>query len=153
MSVGGGVTILAGRDVSQFSASLPTTVRVSGGISPLDPTEVAHVTGGGDLLVRAGRDIVSGHYYVGKGEGDLQAGGSFRAGWAASTSSASCCAAVPVKVRCTVGPVGIEGVTWTVASTDVTMPRTSSEFFDDTNMVITSARTATPELMGTTRTE
>ncbi|WP_195930271.1 filamentous haemagglutinin family protein [Hyphomicrobium album] len=81
MSVGGDVEIIAGRDVNQFSVSLPTTVRVSGAISALDPTPVVHVTGGGDLLVRSGRDIVSGAYYVGKGEGTLSAGGSIRAGF------------------------------------------------------------------------
>ncbi|WP_072389324.1 filamentous haemagglutinin family protein [Hyphomicrobium sp. CS1BSMeth3] len=81
MSIGGDVEIIAGRDVNQFSASLPTTVRVSGGLSPLDPATVAHITGGGDLLVRAGRDVLSGAYYVGKGEGQLQAGGSIRAGF------------------------------------------------------------------------
>src|SRR5262249_1809825 len=78
MSVGGDVEIIAGRDVREFSASLPTTVRVSGAISALDPTPVVHVTGGGDLLLRSRRDIASGAYCGGKGEGVIDARGSIR---------------------------------------------------------------------------
>ena len=44
------------------------------------------MTGGGDLLVRSGRDIVSGAYYVGKGEGALHAGGSIQAGFSVSAA-------------------------------------------------------------------
>ena len=48
MSVGGNVTLTAGRDVRDFSVSLPTTGRVSGGLSqtfngqPNTPVRLLH---------------------------------------------------------------------------------------------------------------
>ena len=97
MSVGGNVTVDAGRDISQVSVSLPTTLRVSGGLTStttdaqgntittlsdpiLNPT--------GNLTVSAGRDLLSGAYYEGSGIGKITAGGSVAANWAAACGCA-----------------------------------------------------------------
>lgn len=75
---GGDVTITAGHDIRQFSASTASTGRVSGGLDANSPP-VLHVTGGGDLTVTAGNDILSGSYYVALGTGRITAGGSIAA--------------------------------------------------------------------------
>jgi filamentous hemagglutinin family protein len=90
MSVGGNVRIVAGRDISQLSVSLPTTARVSGGLSATitekDGTVIAnvpvmHLNASGDLTVVAGRNIDSGAFYEGSGKATIKAGGSVEAGW------------------------------------------------------------------------
>ena len=75
---GGNLTVKAGHDIRQFSASTASTGRVSGG---LDATAlpVLHVTGGGNLVVTAGNDILAGAYYVALGTGMITAGGSVTA--------------------------------------------------------------------------
>ncbi len=72
---GGNVTVEAGRDIVNVSASTPTQGRVGGGRTPGEAKTVA-ITGGGDLTVKAGRDIVGGVYYVDRGTGTIQAGGA-----------------------------------------------------------------------------
>ena len=72
---GGNLTITAGRNIRQFSASVAATGRVSGGLDATD-LPVLHETGGGNLVVTAGNDIVAGAYYVGLGTGTITAGGS-----------------------------------------------------------------------------
>jgi filamentous hemagglutinin family protein len=71
---GGNVTLEAGRNVTDISASLPETIQVSGGTS-VGGAPVAHYYGGGDLLVRAGGDLYSSTFYVGRGTGLIQVGG------------------------------------------------------------------------------
>jgi filamentous hemagglutinin len=83
---GGNVTLTAGRDISNIDAVVPTNARmtnsvqkiVSGQIqtdkTPADQTLVE--LGGGDLMVSTGRDINGGVYYVERGTGTLNAGGS-----------------------------------------------------------------------------
>ncbi|HVS52042.1 MAG TPA: filamentous hemagglutinin family protein [Opitutaceae bacterium] len=70
---GGDVSLVAGRNVSNIDAAVPTNARLPGGTP-----SVASLTelGGGDLTVRAGRDIDGGVYYVERGTGTLAAGGS-----------------------------------------------------------------------------
>jgi len=68
MSVGGNVTVTAGGDIHDLAVSLPTT-------SWLDSANVAHIAGGGDLVVKAGGSIYSGDFYVGQGSGAIAAGG------------------------------------------------------------------------------
>lgn len=75
---GGDVTITAGHDIRQFSASTASTGRVSGGLDT-NHAPVLHVTGGGDLTVTAGNGILSGSYYVALGTGRISAGGSIAA--------------------------------------------------------------------------
>jgi filamentous hemagglutinin family protein len=72
---GGNVVISAGNDVTQLSASTVATGRVSGGLDA-SHLPVLHLTGGGDLTVTAGHDILSGAFYVGLGRGTINAGGS-----------------------------------------------------------------------------
>jgi len=72
---GGNVSLLAGRDVANVDAVVPTNARMSKGT----PSAGSLIElGGGDLSVRAGRDIDGGVYYVERGEGALSAGGSIR---------------------------------------------------------------------------
>ena len=72
---GGNITLKAGRNVQDVSASLPETIQVSGGQSATGPAATAHYYGGGNLLVEAGNDVLSGVYYVGRGTGLIRAGG------------------------------------------------------------------------------
>lgn len=64
---GGEVRIAAGGDVTNLVAAVPTA-------GSLDADKNLVVTGGGSLSVDAGRDIRSGVFYVGRGEGRLAAG-------------------------------------------------------------------------------
>ena len=69
MSIGGQVNIAAGRDIRELSVSLPTTWYVS-------DTGKYTTVGGGNLNVLAGKDILSGSYFVSKGTGNISALGS-----------------------------------------------------------------------------
>ena len=73
---GGNITLQAGRNVKDVSASLPETIQYSGGQSASGPPATANYYGGGNLLVEAGNDVLSGVYYVGRGTGTIRAGGS-----------------------------------------------------------------------------
>jgi filamentous hemagglutinin family protein len=76
MSVGGNVNIDAAGEIRQLSVSLPTTW-----VKSVDQNGVAtlRVVGGGDLSVRAGGDILSGTYFVSRGQGTITAGGNIGA--------------------------------------------------------------------------
>ena len=74
---GGDVTMIAGQDVDNVDAVVPTNARMTnqtatGDKSAADQTLVE--LGGGDLSVRAGNDINGGVYYVERGQGTLDAG-------------------------------------------------------------------------------
>ena len=81
---GGNVTLLAGQDIANVDAVIPTNARmthtttVTGESGPEISTRAADQKllelGGGDLLVRSGRNIDGGVYYVQRGEGRLVAG-------------------------------------------------------------------------------
>ncbi|MBV8744365.1 MAG: filamentous hemagglutinin family protein, partial [Xanthobacteraceae bacterium] len=73
---GGNITLKAGRNVKDVSASLPETIQYSGGQSSSGLAATAHYYGGGNLLVEAGNDVLSGVYYVGRGTGTIRAGGN-----------------------------------------------------------------------------
>lgn len=75
LSAGGNVQVTAGRDLVDVSVSLPTTGRVSGGLSATS-TPVTNIYGGGNMVVRAGRDILGGSFYEGSGQASIAAGGS-----------------------------------------------------------------------------
>jgi filamentous hemagglutinin family protein len=90
MSVGGDVTVRAGRDIRELSVSLPTTARVSGGLSStiidaagktVANVPVMHLNESGDLTVIAGRDLKSGTYYEGSGDARIIVGGSTYSSW------------------------------------------------------------------------
>ncbi|KAB2322282.1 filamentous hemagglutinin N-terminal domain-containing protein [Betaproteobacteria bacterium SCN1] len=74
---GGNLTVAAGGDVRDLSASLPTQARIAG-TNPADAE--GHATGGGTLSIAAGGDVLGGSYYVGRGELDIRAGGAIRPG-------------------------------------------------------------------------
>lgn len=68
---GGNVRLVAGRDVVNASAFAPTTGRMAAATP--DASKLV-VENGGDVLVQAGRDVKGGVYYVGRGEGRIEAG-------------------------------------------------------------------------------
>jgi filamentous hemagglutinin family protein len=72
MSVGGNVSVQAGGDIRELSVSLPTTWMIN---TDASGTRSLQTFGGGDLDVRAGGDILSGSYFVARGQGSIQAGG------------------------------------------------------------------------------
>jgi len=67
---GGNVSLTAGRDVKNVDAAVATNARMPSGTP--DPSKLVEL-GGGDLAVRAGRNIDGGVYYVEKGHGTLHA--------------------------------------------------------------------------------
>jgi len=74
---GGNVTMVAGGDIANVDAVVPTNARMPGigSTGNLAPNAASLVQlGGGYLLVQAGNDINAGVYYVGNGEGTLIAG-------------------------------------------------------------------------------
>jgi filamentous hemagglutinin family protein len=70
---GGNIDLIAGRDVMNVDAVIPTNARAARG----NPSTSAFIElGGGDLRVLSGNDINGGVYYVERGSGTLDAGGS-----------------------------------------------------------------------------
>ncbi|WP_162184688.1 filamentous haemagglutinin family protein [Sphingomonas hengshuiensis] len=82
---GGDVSIVSGGDVDNLLVALPTTVRVSGGRFAGDAKEV-HYSGGGDLVMDVGRNLLGGIVMVSKGTGTIDVAGSVT-GTAERTSS------------------------------------------------------------------
>lgn len=80
---GGDVTLLAGSEIRNVDAVIPTNARAARGVP--DPSRLVEL-GGGDLLVRSGGDISGGVYYVERGVGRLEAGGSVTTNAARSPS-------------------------------------------------------------------
>lgn len=74
LSAGGNVNVTAGRDLVDVSVSLPTTGRVTGGLSSLS-TPQTQLYGGGNMTVRAGRNLLGGSYYEGSGHASIQVSG------------------------------------------------------------------------------
>ncbi|WP_145928114.1 filamentous haemagglutinin family protein [Bradyrhizobium neotropicale] len=74
LSAGGNVNVTAGRDLVDVSVSLPTTGRVTGGLSSAS-TPVTQLYGSGNMMVRAGRNLLGGSYYEGSGHASIQVGG------------------------------------------------------------------------------
>ena len=70
---GGNVALFAGRDINNIDAAVPTNARMAAG-TPNTSNLVE--LGGGNLSLIAGRNINGGVYYVERGTGTLQAGGS-----------------------------------------------------------------------------
>ncbi|MDD5277032.1 MAG: filamentous hemagglutinin family protein [Methylovulum sp.] len=79
---GGDVVVEAGGDVRNLSVMLPTTGKpfgqLSDAVNQWSQTGTV-VNGGGDLQISAGNNIIGGEYYVGRGTGNLTAGGSVAA--------------------------------------------------------------------------
>lgn len=86
---GGDIALVAGSDVINADAVIPTNARMpgrdaAGNIAP-DPAKLLDL-GGGDLTVRAGENIDGGVYYVERGRGTLFAGSSITTNAARSPS-------------------------------------------------------------------
>ncbi len=88
---GGDVRIGAGRDVVQLDVAIPTTGHVTAPMEDLadaadepvqDHAKVPSLAlrGGGDLELRAGRDVRGGLFMLGRGHADVRAGGAVLAG-------------------------------------------------------------------------
>jgi filamentous hemagglutinin family protein len=75
LSAGGNVTLTVGRDMRDVSVSLPTTGRVSGGLSDAS-TPQTHVYGSGNLSIQVGRDLLGGALYEGSGHASVLVRGS-----------------------------------------------------------------------------
>ena len=76
---GGQVALRAGRDVANVDAVAPTNARMTHttpGGDRLAANQQLVELGGGDVFVSAGRNLDAGIYYVERGAGRLQAGGS-----------------------------------------------------------------------------
>ncbi len=67
---GGNVSVTAGGNIENLSVAIPTTGQ------PVSGSNAPSIAGGGDLTIKAGGDIGGGVFYLGKGQADLQAGGS-----------------------------------------------------------------------------
>jgi filamentous hemagglutinin family protein len=95
LSAGGNVTVTAGRDLRDFSVSLPSTGRVSGGLSQTDPvtgqlnTPVPNVYGSGNLVVHVGRNLDSGSFYEGSGYAQIVVGGAVGSDWTGQVGGTS----------------------------------------------------------------
>jgi filamentous hemagglutinin family protein len=80
LSAGGNVSVTAGRDLIDVSVSLPTTGYASGGLASVSSgalsTPVTTINGSGNMVVRAGRNILGGSFYEGSGTATIVAGGS-----------------------------------------------------------------------------
>jgi len=74
---GGDVTVTAGQDIRDLSASAPTIGRQTGGINP--GSSALSINGGGTVTVDAGANIRGGEFYSGRGAIDLNAGQSILA--------------------------------------------------------------------------
>jgi len=89
---GGDIRVHAGNDIAHLSASAPVTLRQSArkdydaGILPITGTILAkdsdyvyELNGGGDIDVRAGRDVLSARVLADKGNATIVAGGGIKA--------------------------------------------------------------------------
>ena len=72
---GGNVNVVANNNIVDFSASVPSIGRQIGG--PTAEESVVEVVAGGDLRVRAGKDLLGGSYFTGLGNADIRVGGRF----------------------------------------------------------------------------
>ncbi len=77
---GGDVSIKAGGNVQNLSVMLPTTGKPFGKLSTTAANQWTEngtvINGGGNLNINAGNNIIGGEYFVAKGTGTLNAGGS-----------------------------------------------------------------------------
>jgi filamentous hemagglutinin family protein len=76
---GGDVSVVAGGSVSNLSVMIPTTGKPLGTVGETANQWISNnpaINGGGNLTMVAGKDIVGGEYFTGKGAANLTAGGS-----------------------------------------------------------------------------
>lgn len=80
---GGNVVMTAGRDIQDVSVVAPTSARM-GSLIP-DASKLV-IENGGDLNVTAGRNIAGGSFFVGRGDGSLEAAGNIVSGMALNST-------------------------------------------------------------------
>ncbi|RZU46953.1 filamentous hemagglutinin family protein [Fluviicoccus keumensis] len=76
LSTGGNIALTAGGNIRDLSVSLPATWLPS---ATADGKSAVTVYGGGNLSVDAGRSLLSGSYYVGRGRADIRVGNAVSA--------------------------------------------------------------------------
>ncbi|MEW6435850.1 MAG: filamentous hemagglutinin family protein [Pseudomonadota bacterium] len=107
MSAGGSVNVLAGGNINELSASLPTTWNISNG--------AVNTLGGGNLSVSAGGNILGGAYFVANGTGSLTAGGEIGSAFNLSTIASG--PGGPVNAVTPMAPLlGYQNTNWTVTA-------------------------------------
>jgi filamentous hemagglutinin family protein len=119
MSVGGNVSIDAGGNISDLAVSLPTTwyLTASGSRAPVTSLTVTNgvaasqgltvnTIGGGNLVVSAGGDILSGDYFVAKGTGTITAGGQIGSDFSYATNQTLLSTFTPDPNLASASPVG-----------------------------------------------
>ncbi|MEW6436323.1 MAG: filamentous hemagglutinin family protein [Pseudomonadota bacterium] len=119
MSVGGNVSIDAGGNISDLAVSLPTTwyLTASGARAPVTSLRVTdgvaasqgltvNTVGGGNLVVSAGGDILSGDYFVAKGTGTITAGGQIGSDFSYATNQTLLTTFSPDPNLASASPVG-----------------------------------------------
>jgi filamentous hemagglutinin family protein len=72
---GGDVWIDVGRDARHLAVSLPTTGHMTTPVGEVPSETALHIRGGGDLALTTGRDLLGGVFMLGRGEGEVRAGG------------------------------------------------------------------------------
>jgi filamentous hemagglutinin len=77
---GGNILVDAGINLSNISVSSPT----QGHAKSVNVADGVDVDNGGDITVRAGQNILGGYYLLGRGIGQIEAGGDFDVGVAGS---------------------------------------------------------------------
>lgn len=76
---GGNLSLSAGNDIVNPGVVAPTSARTVASADE-NPVYSQVVENGGDILVRAGHDIIGGAYFLGRGQGRIEAGGSILKG-------------------------------------------------------------------------
>lgn len=74
---GGAVRVVAGGHLSNIHVAAPTSART---YANAEGQSVQAIDNGGDVLVRAEQDIQGGQFFLGRGQGVLQAGGAITTG-------------------------------------------------------------------------
>jgi hypothetical protein len=76
---GGDVRVRAGGDVTRLQVAIPSTGQLTTPTGQAPGPDDLVVRGGGDLVLSAGGDLRGGLFVLGRGQGDLRAGGSVMA--------------------------------------------------------------------------
>ncbi|MBC7702020.1 filamentous haemagglutinin family protein [Aquabacterium sp.] len=82
---GGNISAVAGRDISNLGVVAPTSAHVV----TASERDALVVENGGDVTIQAGRDIRGGSFFIGQGNGLVQAGGAIAIGDSLDTTKLS----------------------------------------------------------------
>lgn len=154
---GGSVDVLAGRDIVNLSASTPSVGRQVGGRLLAD--SVVQQSGGGDLTISAGADIVGGKFTVDRGEASIVAGGSLLSAAADGMNLAQAAllglgdSRIDVRARDSVAVAAIVNPTLLPASTRLVGSSTIFSTYTPDSAVSISAAGGDLRLMGDPRSQ